>query len=562
MKTTGLLGLLSSLFMWVSLSMSPAHAQVRVGPASGPIDGSASLEVKSGPYQSGNSYRGLLVPTLNSAQRDQIQNPAVGLLLFNTTTKQIEVNTGTTTTPVWTPGGAIVSSGISGAAWSLTGNSGTSSNANFLGTTDNVALNFKVNNQNAGRIDPVRTNSALGYYALSAGTTGQGNSALGTYTLYNNTTSDYNSAVGFKALFSNTTGTGNVASGAFAMQTSTGGQYNAAFGYSALGGNTTGSNNVAVGTAALAGNTTTDFSTAVGAGALQKNQAEASTAFGHNALALNTTGFENVAIGPDAMIHNVDGFYNAALGSSAMVSNTSGARNTASGDFALRYNTTGLGNTGSGMYALENNITGNYNTALGYNAGPTSANSALTNATALGANAVVSASNTIVLGDNNITALRCNVQTLSSLSDKRIKEDIQADVPGLRFITKLTPVTYHVNKRKEAKLVGYSLTTSKEDTVLHSGFLAQDVAAAAAAVGYNFEGVQQQEGGKYYTLGYTLFVIPLVQSVKDLNAEIDALKARLQANTAAYDQLSAQVKQLQALAGLSKGVLNAKLSNQ
>jgi hypothetical protein len=37
-------------------------------------------------------------------------------------------------------------------------------------------------------------------------------------------------------------------------------------------------------------------------------------------------------------------------------------------------------------------------------------------------------------------------------SDKRIKNDIKDDVPGLSFITRLKPITYHVDIDKQKKL--------------------------------------------------------------------------------------------------------------
>jgi len=37
-------------------------------------------------------------------------------------------------------------------AWGFNGNSGTNPATNFIGTTDNVALNFRVNDQKSGRI--------------------------------------------------------------------------------------------------------------------------------------------------------------------------------------------------------------------------------------------------------------------------------------------------------------------------------------------------------------------------------------------------------------------------
>src|SRR5690349_5353510 len=42
--------------------------------------------------------------------------------------------------------------------WSTTGNAGTVDGTNFLGTTDNVPLNFRVNNQRVGRLDPANHN--------------------------------------------------------------------------------------------------------------------------------------------------------------------------------------------------------------------------------------------------------------------------------------------------------------------------------------------------------------------------------------------------------------------
>jgi hypothetical protein len=51
------------------------------------------------------------------------------------------------------------------SAWKLLGNAGTT-NANFLGTTDNRPLFFRVNNIASGRIEPgVNSNNFLGFQA-------------------------------------------------------------------------------------------------------------------------------------------------------------------------------------------------------------------------------------------------------------------------------------------------------------------------------------------------------------------------------------------------------------
>ena len=94
---------------------------------------SAALDVKS-------ISKGFLVPRVTQAQRTAIASPTEGLLVYQTDgTKGFYYFTNS----AWT----ILASGtISGAAWSLTGNSGTTSGTNFLGTTDNVSLRFRSNN--------------------------------------------------------------------------------------------------------------------------------------------------------------------------------------------------------------------------------------------------------------------------------------------------------------------------------------------------------------------------------------------------------------------------------
>ena len=89
-------------------------------------------------------------------------------------------------------------SGLNGAvnAWGLLGSSSTVDNVNFIGTTNNVPFNIKVNNQKAGRIDPTLINAFFGYRAGALNTTGSQNTANGTEALYSNTTGGGNTATG------------------------------------------------------------------------------------------------------------------------------------------------------------------------------------------------------------------------------------------------------------------------------------------------------------------------------------------------------------------------------
>ncbi len=531
------IALLSALLIAINVK-----AQIRIGPTSADaFQSSATLEVKSGPYPTGSPYRGFLMPTVSATERNQIQSPAKGLSVFNTTTNQVEVNTGTATAPVWTAGGAVGSGSGSSNAWLLAGNAGTST-GNFLGTTDFVPLNFRVNNQRAGLIDPTLYSVAFGYPTLNTGATGEANTAYGAFTLPNqNSNASFNVAIGYRAMFTNTTGGVNVALGSFALE-----------------GNTLGDNNTALGHSALRENKTGRFNTGVGTGSLALNTSGyENTAMGANSGAKITTGYSNLALGTDALANNVVGYDNIAVGASSLLRGT-GYANTAVGTLSLLFTTSGFYNTALGDLAGQNNTTGFYNTFLGVNAGPVSGNGALVNAVALGAESIVGSSNTIVLGNANINSLRCNVQTISALSDRRIKDNVKANIPGLSFITRLTPVTYNVNKTKEAILLGHPLNTVKNDSTIHSGFIAQDVEAAAKAVGYDFEGVRREENGKYYTVGYTLFVMPLVQAVKELSVEVDRLKLELQTRDKQFGELKAEVDQIRSLLDLSKAKTSVK----
>ena len=121
---------------------------------------SAMLDVKS-------TDKGVLVPRMTSAQRAAIAAPATGLLVFDTDTGSFWYYTGT----AW----ANLAGG--NAAWSLSGNNALATD--FLGTTNNQPLVFKVNNTPAGSIAPSGGNTFLGLNAGTANTTGSFNTATG-----------------------------------------------------------------------------------------------------------------------------------------------------------------------------------------------------------------------------------------------------------------------------------------------------------------------------------------------------------------------------------------------
>ena len=230
------------------------------------------------------------------------------------------------------------------------------------------------------KINTGDNNSAFGYAALHANTTGFANTANGVYALFSNTTGYHNTANGVYALRFNTTGYLNTANGFGALYSNTTGNWNTANGVVALYYNTTGNNNVANGFQTLYSNTTGSYN----------------TASGNYALHSNTTGSNNTASGNYALSSNITGIWN-----------------TASGSAALLFTTTGSYNTASGMYALSSNTTGSQNAAIGYLADVTKGD--LTNATAIGANAKISESNAIQLGDNAVTKIYAGVGNTATL---------------------------------------------------------------------------------------------------------------------------------------------------
>jgi len=69
-----------------------SFSQVGIGTTS--PDASSILHIES-------TDKGLLTPRLTTAQRNAITSPAIGLLLFNTTTNRFEYNSGNSVVPIW-----------------------------------------------------------------------------------------------------------------------------------------------------------------------------------------------------------------------------------------------------------------------------------------------------------------------------------------------------------------------------------------------------------------------------------------------------------------------------
>ncbi len=275
--------------------------------------------------------------------------------------------------------------------------------------------------------------------------------------------------------------------------------------------------NTAVGNGALGSNTTGSFNTAVGRDALSSNDTGSSnTATGRNALSSNTTGSDNTAMGRTALFDNTTGSENTAMGRTALANNTTGSFNTAMGRSAMVGNTTGSFNTVMGRSALFNNDTGSDNTALGHRAG--ASNTTGSNNTMLGHDAEASSatvSNTITLGNSAITTLRCQVTSITSLSDRRDKTNIQPIGAGLSFVEQLQPVKFDWNMRDGGKV-----------NVPDMGFVAQDLLQVMEDTGIDVPHLVSQDNPDKLEAAYGTLIPILVQAIKELSAKVEALEER------------------------------------
>ncbi|QNA43210.1 tail fiber domain-containing protein [Lacibacter sediminis] len=326
-------------------------------------DSSAILDVKS-------TNKGVLIPRMNQSQRNAIVLPAIGLIVYQTDNTPGFYNYNGS---VWT---AV--SPTTNNLWNINGNAGITS-ANFIGTTDNQPLVFKVNNTQVGKFSNVGGNVLLGYNSGTMITSGTNNTALGNSALYSNTEGHHNVAIGINSLFTNNIGAANIA-----------------IGPDALYSNTTGQVNIAIGRASLRNNTNGQFNTAVGYEALTNNiSGYSNTAMGNRALINNQFGTFNTAVGDAALNANVNGYGNTAMGNNSLL-NTNSIGNAGFGGASLYQNTTGSQNTGVGERSLQSNITGSLNTGLGSLADV--GIDGIYNATAVGQSAKVDCSNCLVLG--------------------------------------------------------------------------------------------------------------------------------------------------------------------
>ena len=271
---------------------------------------------------------------------------------------------------------------------------------------------------------------------------------------------------------------------------------NTGFGHQVFNVLTSGDGNTGIGADALSTVTSGSNNTAVGLDALKPTTGDRNTAVGSTAADAITSGSQNVAVGYGAASSVDSGSANTAIGDSALETCTSGTLNTAVGEDALK-STTGTANTGLGVNAGENISSGSSNTCVGENAGDgitTGSNNIIIGSTAdvdSGSGSGVNVLGVGVSGAAGFTTLGFGSDDIraphgstswGTVSDERVKKDIEDSIAGLSFINDLRPRIFKFKNKgdlpKEFK--GYEKDSNvpyKNENVNH-GFIAQEVKVA------------------------------------------------------------------------------------
>jgi hypothetical protein len=348
------------------------------------------------------------------------------------------------------------------AQWSLTGNAGTNPAVNFLGTTDNKALRFRVNNTYAGEID-LTGKTAFGL--------GAGQGATGTLSV----------AIGYKALFTNPAYE-NTAIGSYAMYNNSTGGTNTAMGYSALYSNQSGQSNTAVGYASL----------------LQTTSGSDNTAYGRDAMRTNTYGSNNVAVGSAALFYTTGSQYNTAIGYAAGLNYNLGYNNTiiganAGGSFNGQYNIVAIG---QGVTCPDNSTVRIGNSATWSIGG--------------------------YAGWSNFSDGRFKKDIKEDVKGL----DFIMKLRPVTYHINITGLTKQLKENKGEEWNAQMKTAiSEKEKMIFSGFVAQEVEQAAAETGYDFGGVDKPKGDdSFYALRYAEFVVPLVKAMQEQQHMIEELK--------------------------------------
>tara|TARA_Y100001951_G_scaffold26436_1_gene20470 strand:- start:331 stop:1920 length:1590 start_codon:yes stop_codon:yes gene_type:complete len=299
---------------------------------------------------------------------------------------------------------------------------------------------------------------------------------------FSGTDATNNTLIGFNAGTAITTADNSTAIGYFALDSCTSGNNNTVLGSNAGKSITTARESVIIGSTCGDSITTGNFNTLGGYYCGQAlTTGQRNSFWGYSVGSAATTAGYNVGIGSNAFEQLSSGEFNVGIGYQAADNITYGSSNTCVGQYA--------GNTLS---------TGSNNTCLGNNAIPSA----------------VDVSNEITLGNSSVTSLRCQVQTISSLSDARDKTDIVDSPDGLELINLLKPRKFTWAMREESENNGRT----------ELGFIAQELDEALGDKNDYIHAVNKNNPDKLEA-SYSKLIPILVKAIQELTIEVKALKS-------------------------------------
>lgn len=372
----------------------------------------------------------------------------------------------------------------------------------------------------AGRSNTADEHMDVGYAAGYSNTSGISNTNIGFEAGYSNTTSGQRTCIGWRAGKSNT-GVSNTFIGRSAGSVSSTGASNVVVGSNCMAFGAIGTQNVAIGVQA-AQSATGNYNAIVGMQAGQyMTSGNNNTFLGFEAGRNVTIGGSNVVIGYQAMDANTDGDDNVAIGANALGAATSDGRTVAIGTNALllQNQTFSPMNTAVGYAADDGNVTGNTRTCIGAGTGGGATGDNITNLGYAANPSSSSVSNEITLGNSSVTALRCQVTSITAISDERDKTNIE-DLPyGLDFVNSLKPRKFVWDHRAETNIDGEEFYSSRKGNK-DIGFIAQELQEVDDE---NLQLVYDSNPDRLEA-SYGRLIPVLVQAIQDLSAKVKALE--------------------------------------
>jgi hypothetical protein len=211
-------------------------------------------------------------------------------------------------------------------------------------------------------------------------------------------------------------------------------------------------------------------------------------------------GASKIKVASSGWLDVSDAPQNLGIGNSVFVSTVTGAYNTSAGCWSGEQTRSGMRNSFFGYGAGYSTNDGSNNSCLGYQSIASSS----------------WANNEITLGDSSIATLRCQVTSITSLSDQRDKTNIQPMPSVLSFIASLNPVQFDWWMRDGAK-------TGVPDY----GFIAQELKQAQSSNGFDWAQLVYESNPEKLEASPGKLIPILVKAIQELAAKVAALEAAI-----------------------------------